>query len=194
MFNADGSFEKYKCRLVLRGDLYYASFELDTFAGTARAESLRLLLDLCNSLDLQYSPADIRTAFLYPSRSTDPDHALYIRRPLGASDLDMPPVVKLLKEMYGLPEAARAFNDHLHCTLFIMGFTRLQSDPQLYIRKLQDDDFVIISTHVDDLFIISRDNKYIQETLESLSQTYQITTTVDPTSHFGIHITHDRER
>ena len=45
----------------------------------------------------------------------------------------MPPVVKLLKEMYGLPEAARAFNDHLHRTLSAMGFTRLQSDPQLYL-------------------------------------------------------------
>jgi len=70
----------------------------------------------------------------------------------------MPPVVKLLKEMYGLPEAARAFNDHLHRTLSAMGFTRLQSDPQLYLRKLPDDDFVIISTHVNDLFRISRDN------------------------------------
>ena len=38
---------------------------------------------------------------------------------------------------------------HLHRTLSAMGFTRLQSDPQLYIRKLQDDDFVIISTYVD---------------------------------------------
>jgi hypothetical protein len=87
VFNADGSFKKYKCRLVLRGDLYHPSFELDTFVGTARAESLRLLLAMCNSLDLQYSSADIRTAFLYPSRSTEPDHALYIRRPLGASHM-----------------------------------------------------------------------------------------------------------
>ena len=63
-----------------------------------------------------------------------------------------------------------------------MGFTRLQSDPQLYTRRIHDDDFVIISTHVDDLFIISRDNKYIQETLESLSQSYQIIMTVDPTA------------
>ena len=71
---------------------------------------------MCNYLNLQYSFADIRTAFLYPSRSTDPDHALYIRRRVGATDADMPPVVKLLKEMYGLPEAACAFNDHLHST------------------------------------------------------------------------------
>ena len=98
----------------------------------------------------------------------------------------MPPVVKLLKEMYGLPEAARAFNDHLHHTLSAMGFTRLQSDPQLYMRKLPDDDFVIISTPVDDLFIISRDNNHIHATLESLSRTYQLTTKNDPTSHLGL--------
>ena len=144
VFNADGSFKKYKCRLVLRGDLYHPSFELDTFAGTARAESLRLLLAICNSLDLQYSSADIRTAFLYPSRPTDPAHSLYIRRPPGATDADMPPVVKLLKEMYGLPEAARAFNEHLDRTLRDMGFHRLQSDPQLYLKRIDPDDFIII--------------------------------------------------
>ena len=53
------------------------------------SSTLRLLLAMCNSLDLQYSSADIRTAFLHPSRSTEPDHALYIRRPLGASDADI---------------------------------------------------------------------------------------------------------
>ena len=34
VFNANGSFKKYKCQFVLRGDLYHPSFELDTFAGT----------------------------------------------------------------------------------------------------------------------------------------------------------------
>ena len=51
---------------------------------------------ICNSLDLQYSSADIRTAFLYPSRPTDPDHSLYIRRPSGATDSNMLPIIKLL--------------------------------------------------------------------------------------------------
>ena len=55
-----------------------------------------------------------------------------------------------------------------------MGFNRLQSDPQLYRRRLEDD-FVIISTHVD-LFIISRDSKNIHATLDALHQTYQLTT------------------
>ena len=74
-----------------------------------------------------------------------------------------------------------------------MVFTRLQSDPQLHFRKLQDD-VVIISTHVDDLFIISHDNKHIHATLESLGQTYKLTTRDDFTSHLGLHITHERER
>jgi len=194
VFNADGSFKKYKCRLVLRGDLYHPSFELDTFAGTARAESLRLLLAICNSLDLQYSSADIRTAFLYPSRPTDSAHSLYVRRPPGATDADMPPVVKLLKEMYGLPEAARAFNEHLDRTLRDMGFHRLHSDPQLYLKRIDPDDFIIISTHVDDLFIISRQNGNIQDTLNTLRNTYQLTTMDDPTSHLGLHIAHDRDK
>ena len=88
--------------------------------------------------------------------------------------------------MYELPEAARAFNVHLHSTLTEMGFNRLQSDPQLYLRRLEDD-FVIIFTHVDDLFIISRNNNNIHATLDALRQTYQLTTKDDPntgSSHY----------
>ena len=81
-----------------------------------------------------------------------------------ATDSDMPPVIKLLKEMYGLPEAARAFNEHLDKTLRDMGFHRLQSNPQLYLKRISLDDFVIISTHVDDLFLISRQTVHIQAT------------------------------
>ena len=63
----------------------------------------------------------------------------------------------LSNSSHGLPEAARAFNEqHLDKTLRDMGFRRLQSDPQLYLKRISPDDFVIICTHVDDLFLISR--------------------------------------
>ena len=74
---------------------------------------------------------------------------------------DMPHVIKLLKEMYGLPEAARAFNGHLDRTHRDMGFHRLQWDPQLYLKRISPDDFIIISTHADDLFITFRQTSNI---------------------------------
>ena len=75
-----------------------------------------------------------------------------------------------------------------------MGFHRLQSDPQLYLKRISPDDFVIISTHVDELFLISRQTVNIQATLDALRRTYQLTTKDDPTSHLGLHIAHDRVR
>ena len=75
-----------------------------------------------------------------------------------------------------------------------MGFHRLQSDPQLYLKRIDPDDFIIISTHVDDLFIISRQNGNIQDTLNTLRNTYQLTTMDDPTFHLGLHIAHNRDK
>ena len=62
-----------------------------------------------------------------------------------------------------------------------MGFHRLQSDPQLYLKRIYPNDFIIISTHVDDLFIISRQTSNIQDTLNTLRNTYHLTTIDDPT-------------
>ena len=106
----------------------------------------------------------------------------------------MPPVIELLKVMYGLPEAARAFNEHLDRTLRDMDFHRLKSDPQLYLKRISPDDFIIISTHVDDLFIISRQTSNVQDTLNTLRKTCQFTTIDDPTSNLGLHIAHDRDK
>jgi hypothetical protein len=42
---------------------------------------------------------DIKTAFLYPSLKADEN--IYTRRPSGVSDDVMPPIVQLLKYLYG---------------------------------------------------------------------------------------------
>ena len=91
---------------------------------------------------------DVKTAFLYPPL---PDsEVIFMRRPKGITDAQLPAIMRLRKCIYGLPQASRYFNDHLSATLLSNGFKRLISDPQIYIEVI-DDKKVICSTHVDDL-------------------------------------------
>jgi hypothetical protein len=118
VFNPDGTFKKFKARLVARGDMLKNIFDPDTYAGTAHSETLRLFLSVAATLDLDLNTHDVKTAFLHPSLK--PEEKIYLRRPKGATDDQMPPIVELLKCIYGLPQASKYFDEHISETSLII--------------------------------------------------------------------------
>jgi hypothetical protein len=115
-----------------------------------------------------------------------------MRRPKGITDDQMPAIMRLRKCIYGLPQASRYFNDHLSATLLSNGFKRLISDPQIYIKVI-DDKKIICSTHVDDLLCAAtRNTTLLQDMSTQLSTVYDISITMDPTNHLGLVITRNR--
>ena len=101
VFNPDGSFKKFKARLVARGDMLKNVYDADTYAGTVRADTLRLLLSLAAEHDLYLVSHDIKTAFLYSDLK--PDEHIFLRRPTGVTDDVMPAIVELKKCLYIWP-------------------------------------------------------------------------------------------
>ena len=95
VYNPAGSFKKFKARLVARGDMLKNIFDPDTYAGTVRADSLRLLFSLVAQHDFDLVSHDIKTAFLYSDLK--PEEDIYLRRPNGVGDDIMPLIVKLKK-------------------------------------------------------------------------------------------------
>ena len=77
---------------------------IPTYAGTVSSESLRLLIALFAEHDLEMESIDVKTAFLY--LELDESEVIYMRRPKGLTDDDMPLIVRLRKCIYGLPQAA----------------------------------------------------------------------------------------
>ena len=73
----------------------------NTFAGTVRADILRLLLSLAAEYGLYLVSHDIKTAFLYSDLL--PNEHIYLRLPTDVSDDIMPSIFKLQKYLYGLP-------------------------------------------------------------------------------------------
>ena len=186
----DGSFDKFKCRIVARGDRWKDVYRQDTYAGTARTESIKIILAIAAELDLHLESVDVKTAFLYPPLK--PDEVIYMRRPAGLTDEDMPEIVQLTHCIYGLPTASAYFRDHSDTVLKSIGFKPTISDPQVYTMH-EAGEFVIVSTHVDDFGFASTSKALIDKVKSLLSQTYEISSNPDMSSYLGLNITRNRK-
>ena len=190
VYNPDGSFKKFKARLVARGDQLKNIYDPDTYAGTIRSDTLRLFFSVVASADLDLTTHDVKTAFLHPELKDGED--IYLRRPPGATDDIMPAIVKLQKCLYGLPQASKYFDEHFSSVLFSLGFKRCISDGQLFILR-DGDDYVYLLKHVDDCILASPRNSPLRARVSAaLGEKYTLTTDLNPTNFVGLAIARDR--
>ena len=187
----DGTFDKFKCRIVVRGDRWTVVFEHDTYAGTARSESIKIILAIAAELDMILESVDVKTAFLYPELK--PDEIIYMRRPAGLTDADMPEVVQLTHCIYGLPSASAYFREHSDKTLKGIGFKPTISDPQVYTMS-DNGDLIIVSTHVDDFGFASTSQALIDKVKKQLAQTYELSYNTDMSSYLGLNTQRNRSK
>ena len=199
IYNPDGTFKKFKARLVARGDML-VSKDKDNYAGTVRSDSQRLLFALCAQHDLDMTTLDAKQAFLH-ARLPVGDEPIYMRRPTGCTDAEMPPIVELIGALYGLDKASKLFEEHFSNSILSLGFKRCISDPQIFTKRtttitnnVDTEHFIIISTHVDDAFLAStKGSGLIEDTRDRLGKIYQLTENTNPGMHLGLVITRDRE-
>jgi hypothetical protein len=178
--HADGSLKKFKVRLCVRGDLQDPSTYTDVYAGTVQRKAVFLLLAIANHKDLEVATADITSAFLYPELKEE----LYLELPDGR-------IVRLLRALYGLRQAANAFLNHLKEKLENIGFKQMMSDTCTF-RLDEGDAFIILATHVDDLLFISNSKNLISKIKDTLGTHFDLTFYEEAHEFLGITITRDR--
>ena len=147
-YHPDGSFDKYKRRIVFRGDRWYALYCNKTYAGCMEVSSL-----------------DVKTAFLYgliPAGLTDADS------PKQIITKNMPTVIRLRKCSYGLPHAPATFREHIDTSPRSFGFTPIVSDPRLYLRLLAEGTKAYVAVHVDDVGIAASTPELNAETMAEI--------------------------
>ena len=104
-FCADGSVERYKARLVAKGYSQVEGIDYgERFSPVAKLTSIRFLLSLAASYDLEIEQMDVKTAFLHG----DLEEEIYMSQPehyivKGKEYL----VCKLKKSLYGLKKYPR---------------------------------------------------------------------------------------
>ena len=156
--NADGSIERYKARLVIKG--FYQKLGIDynsVFAPVVRASTVRLFLTLVACYDLECHSLDIKNAFIQGSV----DEEIYMRQPDGYDD-GSGRVCKLDKSLYGLKQAPRVWNKTLTAYILFLGFVQCKSDGALFMLYTEQLGFVIILCYVDDIQVASKKLSSVQ--------------------------------
>nr|GEU45802.1 putative ribonuclease H-like domain-containing protein [Tanacetum cinerariifolium] len=105
------------------------------FAPVARIEAIRLFLAYDSFMDYMVYQMDVKSAFLYGTIEEE----VYVCQPLGFEDPDYPDkVYKVVKALYGLHQASKAWYETLANYLLENGFQRGKIDQTLFIKKQKD--------------------------------------------------------
>nr|GEX61764.1 hypothetical protein [Tanacetum cinerariifolium] len=138
-----------KARLVTQGHTQEEGIDYEeVFAPVTRIEAIRLFLAYASIMEFMVYQMDVKSAFLYGTIKEE----VYVCQPLGFEDPDHPDkVYKVVKALYGLHQAPRAWYETLANYLLKNGFHRGQIDQTLFIKK-QKGDILLVQIYVNDWF------------------------------------------
>nr|GEY01531.1 putative ribonuclease H-like domain-containing protein [Tanacetum cinerariifolium] len=108
----------------------------EVFAPLERIKVIRLFLAYASFMGFLVYQMDVKSAFLYGTI----EEKVYVTQPPGFKDPDHPDkVYKVVKVLYGLHQAPRAWYDTFANYLLSNGFQRGKIDPTLFIKKQRGD-------------------------------------------------------
>nr|GEW55294.1 putative ribonuclease H-like domain-containing protein [Tanacetum cinerariifolium] len=155
-----------KARLVAQGHTQEEGIDYEeVFTPVARIEAIRLFLAYASFMGFMVYQMDVKNAFLYETIEEE----VYVCQPPGFKDPDQPDkVYKVVKALYGLHQAPRAWYETLATYLLENGFQKGTVDQTLFIKK-QKEDILLVKQKKDGIFI-SQD-KYVAEILRKFELT-----------------------
>lgn len=180
--------KKFKARWVVRGDKQLKNVDYtQTFAPVVKLTTIRILLTLVASLDLELDHLDVVSAFL----NGDIDTTVYLKQPQGFI-IDDSSCCRLNKSLYGLCQAARSWYTKLHETLQEVQYYRLWSDMAVWILKpCSNNDLHFIAAHVDNM-VCGGSPEAIQRTKDHLRRHFQMRDLGPASVFIGLCLSRDR--
>ncbi|GJT78439.1 retrovirus-related pol polyprotein from transposon TNT 1-94 [Tanacetum coccineum] len=144
----NGIVSRNKVRLVAQGYNQQEGIDYDeTYAPTARLESIRILLAYACALDFKIFQMDVKSAFLNGFINED----VYVAQPLGFIDFKkLDHVYKLKKALYGLKQVPKAWYDRLKAFLIKHEYKMGMVDNTLFTKK-KSSNLIIVQIYVDDI-------------------------------------------
>nr|GEW77502.1 putative ribonuclease H-like domain-containing protein [Tanacetum cinerariifolium] len=135
----------------------------EVFAPVARIEDIRLFLAYASFMGFMVYQIDVKSAFLYGTIKEE----VYVCQPPGFEDPDYPDkVYKVVKALYGLHQAPRAWYETLANYLLENDFQRGKIDQTLFIKRKKGD-ILLVQVYVDDI-IFGSTNKELCKSFEKL--------------------------
>ena len=158
--NADGSIDRFKARLVAKGCSQKEGIDYEeTFAPTSKMTTIRATVAAAAIKGWKVHQLDIKTAFL----NGDLEEEVYVAQPPGFITKGAETkVCRLLKALYSLKQAPRAWNAKIHAHLLRLSFVSSPIESTLYVRK-DGEKLLIVVLYVDDLLITGPDEQVHRE-------------------------------
>nr|GFB45980.1 putative ribonuclease H-like domain-containing protein [Tanacetum cinerariifolium] len=137
-----------KARLVAQGHTQEEGIDYEeVFTPVARIKAIRLFLAYASFMGFPVYQMDVKSAFLYGTIEEE----VYVCQPPGFKDPEyLDKVYKVVKALYGLHQAPRAWYETLATYLLENGFQRGTIDQTLFIKK-QQKDILLVQIYVDDI-------------------------------------------
>jgi transposase InsO family protein len=181
--DSEGNTDRYKARWVVRGfeQEYGVDFH-ETFASVVKPMSYRVLFAIACILGWEIDQMDVKTAFLYGMIDAD----VYIELPPNLQDKFPGKVCKLKRALYGLKQAPKIWYDTLCAELRKLGFENINEDYSIFVQK---ETGVIIGIYVDDLLVIGKDRRAVDNVKKELQQRFQMTDLGPASFYLGIKLT-----
>ncbi|KAL0849419.1 hypothetical protein ABMA28_013712 [Loxostege sticticalis] len=168
--NPDGSIEKYKARLVVKGFRQKKGIDYDqTFSPVARMASVRALLSVCAKENMHLIQFDVVTAFLNGSLKEE----IFMQQPEGLND-GTARVWKLNRSLYGLKQAPRCWNTCFEQILLDLKFKQCEADCCLFAKHIGQEK-ILIALYVDDGLVAASSEKLALRFLDELGSKLKIT-------------------
>ncbi|GKA36321.1 putative ribonuclease H-like domain-containing protein, partial [Tanacetum coccineum] len=140
------------------------------FAPVARIEAIRLFLAYASFMGFLVYQMDVKSAFLYGTIKEE----VYVTQPLRFNDPDHPDkFYKVVKALYGLHQAPRAWYETLANYLLSNGFKRGKIDQTLFIKK-QKGDIFLVRVYVDDIIFGSTNKELCTAFKKLMKDKFQI--------------------
>ncbi|KAJ0797294.1 putative RNA-directed DNA polymerase [Helianthus annuus] len=181
---------RYKARLVVKGFSQRKGIDFDEiFSPVVKMSSIRVILGLAASLDLEVEQMDVKTAFLHG----DLDKEIYMEQPEGFQVKGKEDYVcKLQKSLYGLKQAPRQWYKKFESIMGKQGYRKTISDHCVFFQRFGDDDFIVLLLYVDDMLIVGKNAERIVQLKKELSKSFSMKDLGPAKQILGIRITRDR--
>ena len=179
-----------KARLVAQGYTQEEGIDYEeVFAPVARIEAIRLFLAYASFMNFTVYQMDVKSAFLYGTIEEE----VYVSQPPGFIDPDHPDkVYKVVKALYGLHQAPRAWYETLASYLISNGFQRGKIDQTLFTKK-HEKDLLLVQVYVDDIIFGSTRKEMCLEFEKLMHNKFQMSSMGELTFFLGLQVKQSRE-
>ena len=187
----NNSQQRYKVRLVVKGFSQKKCIDFkEIFSPVVKMSSIRVVLGLTASLNLEIEQLGVKTTFLHG----DLEKEIYMEQPEGFNVKGKKELVcKLKKSLYGLKQAPRQWYKKFDSFMENHSFSKTISDHCVFVKKFGENDFIILLLYMDDMLIVSKDASKIENMKRELSKSFTMKDLGSAKQIFGMKISRDRK-